>query len=141
MGDAVSGEGVVAKGHPPRSWNTPEVVARLGKVPDAELAAELGFSVHTIRSERVRRGIHMVRRQEEYDEFLGLISDAELSRLKNVSRQAVSARRARLAIPECAGATDMALLLLEVKKKGVEGPTSVSIPTDLYERICDLLTR
>ena len=144
MGDPVSeGRVDVSRGRPPREWNTPYVVARMGKDSDETLGAELGLSVHTIRAERVRRGIHMQAhvQQQAYDTLLGLIPDAEVARLKNVTRQAVSLRRARLNIPACSDTSPLALLLLEVRERGQESEAGVSIPTDLYERICDLLSR
>jgi hypothetical protein len=115
----------------------------MGKDSDETLGAELGLSVHTIRAERVRRGIHMQAhvQQQAYDTLLGLIPDAEVARLKNVTRQAVSLRRARLNIPACSDTSPLALLLLEVRERGQESEAGVSIPTDLYERICDLLSR
>lgn len=131
-------------GRPRRIWNTPAVLARLGKESDEVIAKDLSLSVHTIRAERVRKGIHMVKPSapvHDYDVLLGIIPDAQLARLRGVTRQAITSRRQNLGIAACEDASVSALLLLEVRDRATENTTDVSIPTDLYERICDHLSR
>jgi transcriptional regulator with XRE-family HTH domain len=128
---------------PPRIAWPPDVFERLGVEKDEAIADSLGVSRHTVRALRSRMGIPMRERTSatRFDRLLGIVSDADLARVQGVTRQAVSARRQKRNIPVRDDIAELAFLMLDVREQGQEQNDGVLIPTDLYERICDYLSR
>lgn len=81
----------------------------LGRRPDREIAEKAGLSAATVARVRRSRGIPAPRFRKEqgaggsridrYEDLLGVVSDAELARLADVSRAAVRNYRVRRGIP------------------------------------------
>lgn len=85
-------------------WTAAQI-ARLGKVFDRELGAELGISEETVRKERGRRGIKPLRvtaaKHKQVDRLVGTLPDVEIARRLKVSAAVVYRRR--LAVSEARG--------------------------------------
>lgn len=90
----------------PQCWTRAQI-ARLGKVYDRVLAAEVGVGTDTVRKERNKRGIKPLRvtsaKHREVDRLVGKIPDVEIAERLKVSaalvyrrRMAVSERRGEL---------------------------------------------
>lgn len=84
----------------PVSWWTPDKVALLGTVPDAELASRWGINNATVAYARARHGIppHQPQKKWTADQvaMLGQMTDAEVARRTGRSKWAVTkARRER----------------------------------------------
>ncbi len=77
-------------------WTAAQL-ARLGKVFDRELAAELGISEETVRKERKRRGIKPMRvvaaKHKQVDRLVGKLPDVEVAERLKVSAAVVYRRR------------------------------------------------
>jgi hypothetical protein len=86
------------------NW-TPEMVAKLGKFPDAQIGREHGISHGAVALERDRRGISKwvdprIRPWTTEDDALhGTVSDREVSRITGRDIASVHARRKELGIP------------------------------------------
>ena len=80
----------------PHRWTRAQL-ARLGKVYDRVLAAEIGVGADTVREERNRRGIKPLRvtaaKHREVDRLVGKLPDVEIAeRLKRVGRESLRTR-------------------------------------------------
>jgi len=79
------------------------LVARLGKVTDAELAEQLGVHPESVRRKRVAMRIPAYRREavwtDEMDALLGTMPDGRVAKRLRVTPLAVRLRRHRLGIP------------------------------------------
>ncbi len=78
------------------------MLSRLGKVPDAEIAAELGIRPSTVAEKRGQRGIPpplMRFWTPEEDALAGTLPDGEIAKKVGRSRNAVAHRRRRLGLP------------------------------------------
>lgn len=82
--------------------------ALLGKVPDAEIAQELGVSPRSVAARRRKMGIKSelahthtpaVKWKKRWDKLLGTMRDTELAEKLEVSRHQIRVRRLELRIP------------------------------------------
>ena len=80
----------------PHRWTRAQL-ARLGKVYDRVLAAEIGVGADTVREERNRRGIKPLRvtaaKHREVDRLVGKLPDVEIAERLKVSAALVYRRR------------------------------------------------
>ena len=78
---------------------TPKIVAKLGKVPDQEIADEMGIKVLTVTAYRLRHGIKFYetgprhRWTKKQLAMLGTMPDSELAEKLGILPSAVSYRR------------------------------------------------
>ena len=91
---------------------TPERLAQLGKVPDRQLAAEMGLTPAAVATFRERRGIARRRSKPgtrptrqpwtpERVRRLGTVPDETIAKEMGLTRAAVAAHRTRLGILPC----------------------------------------
>lgn len=82
-------------------YDYPAILSRLGKVPDAALAAEIGCPRQRVQELRKSLAIqsHAATRRVQVDRLLGRYTDTELARAFGLTQQAVSYRRRRAGIP------------------------------------------
>jgi transcriptional regulator of acetoin/glycerol metabolism len=74
------------------------IFSRLGKVPDAALADEIGATRWLVRRVRMRHRIPRFDPLTAFEGALGTVPDHEIARLAGVSRSTVWRRRRRLGV-------------------------------------------
>lgn len=78
------------------------VIARLGTIPDAELAAELGIQKNEVRQQRIKRNISPAPRRSkwltEWIALLGTMPDADVALKTGLSLTSVTCKRRELGI-------------------------------------------
>ena len=98
----------IPSSRPPKTikW-TSAIIAKLGKVPDGEIARIYGMTGSTVRQKRVSRGIRCYARTSKAWHFwtkkelalLGKMPDGEVSLRTGINKASVAWKRCKLQIP------------------------------------------